>query len=84
MVPVEVELRIRAAYGVDNQDAGKVDCCQNEVENIIFSSCRYVDQIGKAGICCCGILGEFFTTACVVAAVREQLDLQLGIKMIMT
>ena len=56
MVPVEVETCIRAANGVDSQDAGKVDCCQDEVENVIISSCLDVDQIGKAGVCGCGIL----------------------------
>ena len=84
MVPVEVEMCIRAANGVDSQDAGKVDCCQDEVENVIISSCPDVDHIGKAGVCGCGILDEFIPTAFVGEAVRVQLNRHLGIKMIMT
>ena len=83
MVPAEVEMCIRAANGVDSQDTGKVDCCQDEVENVIISSCPDVDHIGKAGICGCGILGEFIPTAFVEVAIRVQLNLQLGIKTIM-
>ena len=67
---------------MDCQDAGKVDRGEDEVKNVITRSCPDVDQIGKAGICCCGILVPFLKTAFVLTAVGVQYSVYLGIKII--